>query len=179
MIATTAVVLPAAASVGSPSSTVAGASTNARASALSQSTNVQKALAYAHCMRAHGVLKFPDPNSCGVIPKVGLQQLGVSSTVFQAAQRVCQHPLPTSGPPSHAWDQKTMNALRKFARRARPGFELVRPRRRVGRGAVGDAWIPAQCLPPEINTNSPLVKNAMHDCQHLLAGVGYGSGGYP
>ena len=67
-------------------------------------------------MRAHGVLKFPDPTSSGTIPKVGLQQLGVSSTVFQAAQRACQHLLPNSGQSSQAWDQMALNALWNFAR---------------------------------------------------------------
>ena len=30
-----------------------------------------------------------------------------------------------------------------------------------------------------INQNSPKVKSAMGACQHLMAGIGYGSGGYP
>ena len=106
IIATASLALPAAAfGSGSPSSTVAGGSTTARASALSQSTNVQKALAFSRCMRSHGVPKFPDPNSSGAIPKVSLQQLGVSSTAFQAAQRACQHLLPNSGQSSQAWDR--------------------------------------------------------------------------
>ncbi|HEY2202766.1 MAG TPA: hypothetical protein VGH56_12845, partial [Solirubrobacteraceae bacterium] len=40
------------------------------ASASSQSTNIQKALAYSRCMRSHGVPTFPDPTSSGVIPKI-------------------------------------------------------------------------------------------------------------
>jgi hypothetical protein len=32
---------------------------------------------------------------------------------------------------------------------------------------------------PDINQNAPQVKNAMGKCQHLMAGIGYGSGGYP
>jgi hypothetical protein len=49
-------------------------------------------------MRSNGVLTFPDPNSGGVIPKVALQNLGVSSSQFAAAQRACQHlrPSPTA-----------------------------------------------------------------------------------
>ena len=90
IIATAALALPAAAFGGSPSSTVAGGSSNARASALSQSTNVQQALAYARCMRSHGVPNFPDPNSSGAFPKVTLQQLGVSSSQFQAATQACR-----------------------------------------------------------------------------------------
>jgi hypothetical protein len=48
-------------------------------------------------MRSHGVSKFPDPSSSGAIPKVGLQQLGVSTARFQVAQRACRHLLPNGG----------------------------------------------------------------------------------
>jgi hypothetical protein len=48
-------------------------------------------------MRGHGVLNFPDPNRAGAIPKVSLQQLGVSTSQFQTAQRACQKSLPNGG----------------------------------------------------------------------------------
>ena len=32
---------------------------------------------------------------------------------------------------------------------------------------------------PDVNQTAPQVKRAMKDCQHLMAGIGYGSGGYP
>ena len=146
----------------------------------SQSTNLQKALAYSRCMRSHGVLTFPDPNSSGAIPKVGLHQLGVSSTVFQAAQRTCQHLLPNSGQSSQAWDQMTLNALWNFARcvRAHGVPNWPDPLAESDPGQPGTPGFPRN-LPPGINTNSPVVKNAMKTCQHLLAGIGYGSGGYP
>ncbi len=179
IIATTALALPAAAFGGSPSSTIAGDSPNPRASTLSQS-NVQKALAYSRCMRVHGVPKFPDPNSSGAIPKVGLQQLRVSSTVFQAAQKACQHLLPNSGQSSQAWDQMTLNALWNFARcvRAHGVPNWPDPLAESDPGQPGTPGFPRN-LPPGVNTNSPVVKNAMNKCQHLLAGIGYGSGGYP
>ena len=179
IIAAAALALPAAAFGGRPSSTIAGGTTAARASTLSQS-NVQKALAYSRCMRAHGVLKFPDPNSSGAIPKVGLQQLEVSSTVFQAAQKACQHLLPNSGQSSQAWDQMTLNALWNFARcvRAHGVPSWPDPLAESDPGQPGTPGFPRN-LPPGINTNSPVVKNAMNKCQHLLAGIGYGSGGYP
>jgi hypothetical protein len=179
VIATAILALPAAAFGGSPSSAVAGRSPNARASTLSQS-NVQKALAYARCMRAHGVLNFPDPNSSGAIPKVGLQQLGVSSTVFQGAQKACQHLLPNSGQSSQAWDQMALDALWNFARcvRAHGVPTWPDPLAESDPGQPGTPGFPRN-LPPGINTNSPVVENALNRCQHLLAGIGYGSGGYP
>jgi hypothetical protein len=92
IIATASLVLAAAAYGSSPSPTVAGSSSNARASALLQSSNTQKALAYSRCMRSHGVPTFPDPNSSGEIPKVSQQEL--NSPQFQAAERACQRLLP-------------------------------------------------------------------------------------
>ena len=126
------------------------------------------------------MLKFPDPNSSGAIPKVGLEQLGVSSTVFQAAQRGCQHLLPNGGQSSQAWDRMALNALWKFARcvRAHGVPNWPDPLAESDPGQAGTPGFPRN-LPPGINTNSPVVNNAMHKCQHLLAGIGYGAGGYP
>jgi hypothetical protein len=131
-------------------------------------------------MRAHRVLNFPDPNSSGTIPKEGLRQLGVSSTVFQAAQNACQHLLPNSGQSPQAQDQQTLNALWKFARcvRAHRVPNWPDPLPESDPGQPDTPGFPRN-LPPGIDTNSPVVKNAMHKCQHLLAGIGYGSGGYP
>jgi hypothetical protein len=179
IIATASLALTAAA-YGSarPSSTGAGGSLNARASALSRSTNTQKALAYSRCMRAHGVLKFPDPGSSGAIPKEGLQQLGVSSTVFETAQNACRRLLPNSGQSSQAWDQMMMTALWKFARcvRAHGVPNWPDPLAESDPGQPGTPGFPRN-LPPSINANSPVVKGAMHTCQHLIPG--YASGGYP
>jgi hypothetical protein len=146
---------------------------------LSQSTNVQKALAYSRCMRAHGVLRFPDPNSSGMIPKEGLQQLGVSSIVFQTAQKACQHLLPKSGQSSQAQNQQILNALWRFARclRAHGVRNWPDPLAESDPGQPGTPGFPRDV--PGVNQNSPQVKTAMNTCQHLLVGIGYGSGGYP
>jgi hypothetical protein len=180
IIATAALALPAAAFGASQSPSVAGSSTIAGGSTLSRSTNVQKALAYSRCMRAHGVLKFPDPNSSGAIPKVSPQQLGVSSTVFQAAEKACRHLLPNSGQSSQAWDQMALTAMWNFARcvRAHGVPNWPDPLAESDPGQPGTPGFPRN-FPPGINTNSPVVKNALHKCQPLLASIGYGSGGYP
>jgi hypothetical protein len=172
--------LPAAVFASSPPLTVADGSTTERAFTLFHSTNVQKALAYSRCMRSHGVLNFPDPSSSGVIPKLSLEQLRVSSTVFGAAQRACQHLLPRSDLSSQAWDQLALNDLWQFARcvRAHGVPNWPDPLAESDPGQPGTPGFPRN-LPPSINTNSPVVKNAMHTCQHFLAGIGYASGGYP
>jgi hypothetical protein len=53
-------------------------------------------VAYSQCMRSHGMPNFPDPTG-GVPPKVTAQELGVSSSQLQAAQRACQRLLPATG----------------------------------------------------------------------------------
>ena len=57
------------------------------------------ALAFARCVRAHGVPNWPDPNSSGVFDKSKLtpQQLGASPSRVQAAQSGCNHLLPKGG----------------------------------------------------------------------------------
>ena len=56
-------------------------------------------LAFSQCMRSNGVSNFPDPGSGGAIPKESVEQLGVTSSRFQSAQRACQHLLPNGGQP--------------------------------------------------------------------------------
>ena len=91
ILATAALVLLAACG-GSPSSTHPGGTANAGGAARSQS-----AVAFSHCMRSHGLPDYPDPDSSGTLPKTSAQLLGVSSSVFDAAQRACQQMLPATG----------------------------------------------------------------------------------
>jgi hypothetical protein len=55
------------------------------------------AVAYSQCVRSHGIANFPDPPSGGGLAKASAQQLGVSSSRLQAAQRACQHLIPATG----------------------------------------------------------------------------------
>lgn len=136
-------------------------------------------VAFSHCMRAHEVLRFPDPNGSGVIPKVGLQQLGVSSSRFRAAQSACGHLLPSSGQSSPAQVQQVMDALSKFARcvRSRGVSHWPDPLAESDPGEPGTPGFPRDM--PGVDQNAPQVESAMHACQHLLASIGYASGGYP
>lgn len=84
--------LAAACSSGSPSAAGSGGTPDGAGSASSPS-----AVAYSACMRSHGVPDFPDPPSSGQVPKASAQELGVSSSRFQAAQQACQHLIPNTG----------------------------------------------------------------------------------
>jgi hypothetical protein len=56
-------------------------------------------LAYAQCMRSHGVADFPDPAGSGGIPKEGVIQAegAVSNSQVVAAQNACRGLLPAGG----------------------------------------------------------------------------------
>jgi hypothetical protein len=62
-------------------------------------------LKFAACMRAHGVPKFPDPQTGpggGMLMRIG-RDVDPSSPQFQAAQKTCQKLAPgafDAGPPS-------------------------------------------------------------------------------
>ena len=99
IIATAGMALLAAACGGSPGSHVAqlGSTTTHNGPSLPAAAVQQNGvLAFSHCMRSDGVPNYPDPNTSGELPKKSPQQLGVSSSQFQAAQRACQHLLPTA-----------------------------------------------------------------------------------
>jgi hypothetical protein len=91
IVAMAGLALLAAGCGGSPSGDVA------QLSSTITSAQQSGAVAFARCMRSHGVPNWPDPNSSGVFDKSKLtpQQLGASVSRDQAAQAACQHLLPS------------------------------------------------------------------------------------
>jgi hypothetical protein len=84
---------------------------------MSHITQQSGTVGFTHCLRSHGIAKFPDPGSSGAIPKVSLQQLGVSSAQFQSAQSACRQYLPNGGrAPDRAEQQAVAQTSVKFAR---------------------------------------------------------------
>jgi hypothetical protein len=130
----------------------------------SQSTNTQKALAYSQCMRSHGVLNFPDPNSSGAIPKISAQQLEVSSTVFQAAQNHCHNLLPNGGSgPSQTQVQQIMNGMLKFAQCMRAHGVSNWPDPVLDAGGNPEFY-----LDGKVNQSSPQIKSKISGCLHWI-----------
>ena len=143
--------------------TAAGLALPVAAFGSSQSTNAQKALAYSHCMRSHGIRKFPDPGSRGTVPKVTLQQLGVSLSQWQKAQSACRKYLPNGGGPSQAQVQQWMNGMWKFARCMRAHGVSNWPDPVIDAGGNPEFYLDGQ-----INQYSPRIKARIHDCIHFL-----------
>jgi hypothetical protein len=123
IIPVAALALLAAACGSSPSSTGSGSSSTAgrpaNSSTAGGSANSEIGVNYASCMRSHGVPKYPDPDSSNELanglPKVSLQQLGVSSLQYQAAQNACVRLLPNGGQMTQAQSQQDLNAMRRYA----------------------------------------------------------------
>jgi hypothetical protein len=98
MIAIAGLALLASACGGSSASHVAQLSTTTtRSSSPGRGSTHDQALAYARCIRSHGVPLWPDPESSGLFDKSKLtpRQLGVGSSQVGAAEKACKSLLPT------------------------------------------------------------------------------------
>lgn len=114
VIAAASVVLLAAACGSMP--TQSRSSSSASSSAASVYT---QALAYAACIRNHGVPSWPDPNSDGSFDKSQItpQQLGATSARIGAAQTACADLQPNyaSGGPTQAEVQQVRAQALRFS----------------------------------------------------------------
>jgi hypothetical protein len=107
LISTSVVVLAAsllAAGCGGGSSTTAATTQN----------GLVALVAYAHCMRSHGVPHFPDPTSGQGIAK---GKIPVGTPQFRVASSACSHLMPANGlgPPETPQQNRVADAL-AFAR---------------------------------------------------------------
>jgi hypothetical protein len=146
-------------STGSPSSTGTGGSL---------STYISQELAFARCVRAHGIPNFPDPNSGGHFTKQEMQQLGVSDSRLRAAQAPCQNLLPAGQAPLTAQEQQ--DYLKAAACMRSHGITSF-PDPSFAGGGVHFT------IPPGIDSSSPQFTQARQTCQRLIpAGLPYSGG---
>jgi hypothetical protein len=109
VVAVAALALLAAGCGGGGSQGVASVASSATAAT---PTTQNAALAFARCMRSHGVPSFPDPSSSGEFDKAKLRQiLGTSESRVRAIQRPCFHLLPEGGPGPRETAQQTQTRL--------------------------------------------------------------------
>jgi hypothetical protein len=139
------------------------ATTNASGDS-STSTAYQKALAYAQCIRTHGVPNYPDPNSKGqfIIQNGSSAPPSVSATVANAAAKACQKLLPPSmaqGPPKGSQGAKATGQGLKFAACMRSHGEPSFP---------DPASNGAFTLPSGMNAESSQFQAAEKACQSLM-----------
>jgi hypothetical protein len=122
-------------------------------------------LAFSHCMRSHGVPKFPDPNSGGVWPKSQVE-LVAGNTRFETATQACGRLLPDGGPgvaPSPAVVQLIQTDMLKFARCMRSDGVSNWPDPTLDRGrAIFDPQAVG------IDSSSPRISTKMHECERVF-----------
>ena len=95
LLAVAAFALLAAGCGGGGSPGAAGVTSSTSAAAGTENT----ALAFARCLRSHGLPNWPDPTSSGVFDKSKLRRTGYSVSQVRAVEDgACRHLLP-SGPP--------------------------------------------------------------------------------
>jgi hypothetical protein len=149
-----------------------GGSQNASGSASSPSAN-SALLAFSRCVRAHGVTAFPDPEpGAGNAKFPSAQELGVSSSQYQAAERACQHLLPAGVddqfPPAEV--QLLLAGMRQYSQCMRSHGVPDWPDPATGSGGRPLFPLSAHGI-TRSQARSPHVAATQHACQSLLPGA--------
>jgi hypothetical protein len=114
------------------------------------------ALAFARCMRAHGLRNFPDPNGQGNFPPLTQQALGVSKQKSLAVQHVCERLLSGGGTATPRQARQKLAFGVKVAECLRShGYTTFPDPTRLG----------SQSPPPGIDLNSPPFQAAEAACE--------------
>lgn len=113
LVAALAAVALLAAGCGSSSTDSSSSSAH-----VTQAEMIQDAVRFSDCMRAHGVLDFPDPTNSPREFKQSLDPSVPHSPVFRSGARSCAHLLPGGGPQSQSdtRSQSEIAAALAFAR---------------------------------------------------------------
>lgn len=125
------------------------------------------ALAYAQCMRSHGIPDFPDPNSRGgfAIQAHPGSDLDKNNPTFQAASNACESLRPV---PSAAQQQQMHDQMLKYSQcmRAHGIADFPDP------SATGDINISGGqgSSSSDLNPNNPTFQAAQSACQSLMPG---------
>jgi hypothetical protein len=165
------VLLAAACSAGSGGSPDAGGAANSAPAAGTGSGGGARTtglLAYASCMRSHGVPNFPDPASSGGIPKGAVisAEGEVSNAQFQAAQNTCYRLMPggsLSGQVSQTISTQQQQYYLKAAAcmRAHGITNFPEP-------SFSDSRVEFPMLQHIVDINSPQFTRAYQICQKLI-----------
>ena len=138
--------------------------TTTTSAGLSRSAKLDAAVAYAACMRKHGVPNFPDPGASGDL-QVSIPK---NSPTFKAAERTCQKLLPNGGEVSPQEQARHLREALAYAacmrRHGVPRFPDPKtgPDGGPDFGEIGPST--------GVNLNSPQFKAAQRACYKLLPG---------
>ncbi len=137
----------------------------------------QQLVAFAQCMRSHGVPAFPEPSGGRLLIPVGAggRRGGIdpASAGFQAARKACRKLLPSGGVPSPALQAKAQEGALRFSQCMRthgvPGF----PDPTFYGGAVRLENLGAG----GVDLGSPQVRAAQRTCQSIVPKLPGAKGG--
>jgi len=128
------------------------------------STRVQAALAYAGCMRSHGVQSFPDPDGNG---NFNLPSSPVSSQEA-AANQVCNHLLDVGTSLNAAQQQHALGQLVKYAQCMRAHGVPNFPDPTTTNGGIGvPSGFTFDTAGRNLDQRSPQYQAAARTCQSL------------
>jgi hypothetical protein len=154
------------AQVGSTPTTTSGANTGASRSRDDRNVLV----AFAVCMRRHGLPSFPDPraDSDGYHLRYGAENgIDPRSPQFTNAQQACRRLLPNGGRQSSQERAKALQEDLEYAVCVRAHAVPSFPDPKVSSDGAIEIGIGAKS---HVNPSSPSVKAAERACQHLLPG---------
>jgi len=161
---------------GSPRVANVASSTTAATTTAATTTQVgtpASALAFARCMRAHGIPNWPDPNSQGFFDKSKLRTIGLNkSRVIALEQGPCNIPLPSGGqsqtitPADRADYLKAATCMRAHGFPAFPDPTFQNNNVQTN-------------IPSSVDQNSPRFRSAAETCTKLIpAGLPYSRSGH-
>jgi hypothetical protein len=134
-------------------------------SAAGGSSPYQQAVAYAQCIRSHGVPGFPDPDSKGNFIIKG-PELGGSAGQFRSADKACRHLLPNGGQMTAAQQQQALRQALKFSACMRAHGVPSFPDPTAEKGGI------SLSLGSGLSPNSPQFRAAQQACRSLMPGGG-------
>jgi hypothetical protein len=156
MLVVTAGIALLTAACGGGSGTAAGSSASPSAT-----STYAKEVAYAQCMRSHGVPNFPDPDSNGQFDING-NSINLHSAQVQSAQNACKSLSPLLGQSGQSQAQNATLAL-KFAQCMRSHGVPKYP----DPSSNGSFHI---SVSSGINPQSPAYQAAQRTCQPIMTG---------
>ena len=161
------VVLAGCARTSSPGVASTG-STSAPSARPAPVTGSKSAVAFAACMRSHGVPEFPDPGSNGHT-SLG-NGIDPSSPQFQAAQKACQSLLPSGGSSLATQSASGSISPEKQAQLLR----FARCMRGHGVPNYPDPTSQGIALSQSVDPRSPRFQAAAQACRKLAPALGHG-----
>jgi hypothetical protein len=143
---------------------VASSTTAATTTTQSATTTGNGTLAFAHCMRSHGVPTFPDPDRSGEIPKPqAVEARKNDPSGFDAANRACIHLLSNGsyGPTQTITPTERTDYLKAAACMRHHGFPDFPDPTFLGNSVRVD-------IPSSIDQSSSRFRNAATICTKLI-----------